>query len=220
MDVPTPDKLRRLAELGSATIYEAQGQRGAVDERIRPIDPSMILVGPALTVDAGPADNLMLHAALHHAQPGNILVADARGFTRAGAWGDVLTTAAQHVGIAGLVINGAVRDADQIVDAGFPVFALGLSIRGTGKTYRGSVGEPIDLAGQPVRRGDIIVGDRDGLVVIAADELDRSLELANKREAAEDAYRRKIDQGVPTTELLGLAGTLDRYFGPGARAGQ
>lgn len=216
----TPDLRDRLARLGSATIFEAQGRRGAVDERIKPIDTAMTLVGPALTVDSGPADNLMLHAALHQARPGDILVADAHGFDRAGAWGDVLTAAAQRVGIAGLVINGAVRDASQIAEAGFPVFARGLSIRGTTKTYRGTVGEPIDLAGLTVRHGDIIVGDRDGLVVIAADELHRSLHLAEQREAAETVYRQKIADGAFTSELLGLTDTVHRYFGPvGVTAG-
>ena len=212
----TPDLQARLAQLGSATVYEAQGQRGAVDERIKPIDASMTLVGPALTVDAGPADNLMLHAALHHARPGDVLVVDAHGFDRAGAWGDVLTAAAQRIGIAGLVIDGAVRDAAQIVQAGFPVFARGLSIRGTTKTYRGTVGEPIDLAGLTVRRGDVIVGDRDGLVVIPADGLHRSLELAEKRETAETVHRRRIADGAFTSELLGLTDTLHRYFGAAA----
>jgi len=106
-------------------------------------------------------------------------------------WGDLLTAAARLVGIAGLVINGAVRDAAEICRAGFPVFARGLSIRGTTKTYRGTIGDPIDLAGLTVRRGDIVVGDRDGLVVIPAEELDRSLELAGGREATESAYRQQ-----------------------------
>ncbi|TQC38263.1 RraA family protein, partial [Rhodococcus sp. WS4] len=139
-DRPTAEQLTRLRTLGAATIYEAQGQRGSIDARIAPIDPSMKLAGPALTVDAGPGDNLMLHAALQHARPGDILVADAKGFADAGAWGDVLTAAALEVGIAGLIINGAVRDAEAITAMGFPVFAKGLSIRGTTKAYKGIIG--------------------------------------------------------------------------------
>jgi 4-hydroxy-4-methyl-2-oxoglutarate aldolase len=209
---PTSEQLHRLRQLGAATIYEAQGQRGAIASSIKPIDPSMTLAGPALTVDCGPADNLMLHAALEHAQSGDILVADAKGFMDAGPWGDILTAAAQQVGIAGLVINGAVRDADQIVGMGFPVFARGLSIRGTSKLYKGSIGKPITLAGTCVDNGDIIVGDRDGLVVIAAAELSDSIALAEARESKEAGFRDKISEGVSTVELLGLTSTLSRYF--------
>lgn len=207
----SPQTAARLLALGAATVYEAQGQRGAITEQIAPIDPGFRLVGRALTVDAGPADNLMLHAALEQARPGDVLVADARGFLQAGAWGDVLTVAAQKVGVAGLVIDGAVRDAAQIIELGFPVFARGLCIRGTSKTYRGSVGAPVSIAGTPVRTGDVIVGDRDGLVVIAQDEVAASLAAAEAREAKEDEFRRQIEQGAFTTELLGLTDTLEQF---------
>lgn len=209
---PTEAALTRLLELGAATIYEAQGQRGAIDARIASIDPAMKIVGPALTVDAGPADNLMLHVALRHARPGDVLVADARGYLEAGAWGDVLTAAAQHAGIAGLVINGAVRDAEEIIGMNFPLFARGLSIRGTTKTYKGSVGEPVDIAGTTVHNGDIIVGDRDGLVVVRAAEVDSTLELAAAREEKETRFRSAIAEGASTVELLGLTDTVNAYF--------
>jgi len=209
---PTGEQLARLRELGAATIYEAQGQRGSIGAVIKPIDPSMKLAGPALTVDAGPADNLMLHAALQHARPGDILVADARGFLDAGAWGDVLTAAAQKAGIAGLVIHGAVRDAEEIIGMKFPLFAKGLSIRGTTKAYKGSIGQPVDIAGTTVHNGDIIVGDRDGLVVVYAGEVESALELAQAREDKETKFREQIAEGASTVELLGLAGTLSSYF--------
>lgn len=207
----TPDTCARLGALGAATIYEAQGQRGSIDPAIKPLDSSSVLVGRALTVDVGPGDNLMLHAALAHAQPGDVLVADAHGYLGAGAWGDVLATAAKHRGIAGLVIDGAVRDAAELSDMKFPVFARGLCIRGTTKTYRGSIGEPVSIAGTVVHRGDIIVGDRDGLVVVPADELDESLRLAQLREDKETDYRRRIAEGASTVELLGLGETLRAY---------
>ncbi|WP_407727517.1 RraA family protein (plasmid) [Rhodococcoides fascians] len=209
---PTADQLKRLRELGAATIYEAQGQRGSVSSVIRPIDPSMVLAGPALTVDCGPADNLMLHAALAHARSGDILVADAKGFMDAGAWGDILTAAAQKAGIAGLVINGCVRDATEIAEMHFPVFSLGLSIRGTTKIYKGAIGEPVTIVDTIVRNGDVVVGDRDGLVVIAAGELEESIVLAEQREAKEAAFRSEIENGVTTAKLLGLEDTLTSYF--------
>lgn len=213
----TAAQLTRLKELGAATIYEAQGQRGAISSSLRPIDPSLTVVGRALTVDCGPADNLMLHAALEKASPGDVLVADAKGFIEAGAWGDVLTAAAQQVGVVGLIINGSVRDAQEIIEMGFPIYSKGLSIRGTSKTYKGTVGQPVDMAGTTVHTGDIVVGDRDGLVVIAESEVAESLRLAELRENKETGFREKIEQGATTVELLGLRATLDSYF-PSLRA--
>ncbi|MCZ3100005.1 RraA family protein, partial [Acinetobacter baumannii] len=93
-------------------------QQGAVDPRIAALDPGMRLAGPALTVDIRPGDNLMIHYALTKARPGDVLVVDAKGFADAGPWGDVLTFAAQTIGLAGLVIDGAVRDASSIVEMG------------------------------------------------------------------------------------------------------
>ena len=200
----TEAKIARLVELGSATVFEAQGQKGAVDSALRPIDPAMKLGGRAFTVNSAPADNLWLHEAVRSASPGDILVVDAKGFLNAGAWGDVLTLAAQEAGIRGLVIDGSVRDTQLIVEAGFPVFSRGVSIRGTTKVTPGSVGEPINLAGTPIETGDIIIGDRDGLVVVRELEVDFALERSEAREAAEEELRRRIRDGETTAELLGL----------------
>ena len=109
---PNRDAIATLRQLGAATIYEAQGAKGALDSGMKPIDPTVRLAGPALTVDCRPADNLMLHYAVQKAKPGDVLVVDAKGFMEAGPWGDVLTIQAQKVGIAGLVIDGCVRDAN------------------------------------------------------------------------------------------------------------
>jgi 4-hydroxy-4-methyl-2-oxoglutarate aldolase len=203
--------LDRLLALGAATIYEAQGQRGSIASEIRAVDPSMKLVGTALTVNTGPGDNLMLHQAVLMARPGDVLVVDAKGFTDAGPWGDVLTLAAQKSGIAGLVIDGSVRDSEAIIKAGFPVFSRGISIRGTTKVDPGIVGGTINLAGTSIDRGDIIIGDRDGLVVVKADEADSSLRAAEAREAKEEEFRRRIMEGASTAELLGLQPILKQY---------
>jgi len=206
---PNLEQSSRLALLGAATIFEAQGQFGSIDAAVAAVDPSMRLVGPALTVGCGPSDNLMLHAVLEHAQPGDVIVADARGYLGAGAWGDVLTVAAQKMGVAGLILDGAIRDATDIIALGFPVFARGLSIRGTTKTYRGTIGEPVQIGGVRVHTGDIVVGDRDGLVVIPAEQLSRSLELAEARAVKEEQFRQAIAAGATTVELLGLRSIVD-----------
>ena len=198
-----------LRFLGTATVYEAQGAKGALDSGMKPIDPRSRLVGPALTVDTRPADNLMLHYALLKARPGDVLVVDAKGFLEAGPWGDILTAAAMKRGIAGLVIDGAVRDASAIEAMGFPVFCRGLSIKSTGKAHAGKVNVPLCIGGVVIRPGDIIVGDRDGLVVVEPDKLASVLESARGREAKEAGFRSAIENGASTAELLGLMATLE-----------
>ncbi|AVT03635.1 4-carboxy-4-hydroxy-2-oxoadipate aldolase/oxaloacetate decarboxylase [Paracidovorax avenae] len=206
----TPEKLQALRDLGTATIYEAQGAKGAFDHGMKPIDPSLRIAGPALTVDARPADNLILHYAVQKAQPGDVLVVDAKGFMEAGPWGDVLTLQAMKKGVVALVISGCVRDADLIIDLQFPVFCRGLSIKGTGKTQPGKVNVPITIGDVVIRPGDIVVGDRDGLVLVLQEEVDMAIEKSNAREAREAGQREAIEQGVSTVELLGLGDTLKR----------
>ncbi len=206
----SPDQIARLRELGAATVYEAQGAFGALDSGIKPIDGTSRVAGPAVTVDARPADNLILHHAVLQAQPGDVLVVDAKGFVEAGPWGDVLTVLAQKRGIAGLIINGAVRDANTIIDLGFPVFCRGLSIKSTGKQQAGRVNVPICIGDTPIQPGDIIVGDRDGVCVVPRNGVERAIAMSEQREAKEEVMRRAIEQGANTVELMNLGETLKR----------
>jgi len=199
-----------LLELGSATLHEAQGQTGALASAIKPLDPLRRLAGPALTVDAKPGDNLVIHYALTFAQPGDVLVVDAKGYTEAGPWGDILTLAAQKSGISGLVIDGAVRDGDTILKMGFPVFSRGLSIRAAQKNQPGRVNIPIICGGIGISPGDWIMGDRDGVVAIPSESVSAVIAAAKKREAAEIALRKGIEGGKSTVELLGLEASLRR----------
>jgi 4-hydroxy-4-methyl-2-oxoglutarate aldolase len=209
MDADLPASLlETLRDIGPATLHEAQGQTGAVDPAIKPLDPGMRLAGPALTVDCRPSDNLMLHLAIARARPGEVLVVDAKAFVDAGPWGDIMSLAAQTRGIAGLVIDGAVRDAGSIVAMGFPVFARGVCIRGTNKNQPGSLRRPIVLGGVVVNDGDIIVGDRDGLVVVPRARAAEVARLGRAREAKEEALRAQIRSGRTTVELLGLQESL------------
>lgn len=199
-----------LLELGSATLHEAQGQTGALGSAIKPLDPQRRLAGPALTVDVTPGDNLVIHYALTCAKPGDVLAVDAKGYAEAGLWGDILTLAAQEIGIAGLVIDGAVRDSDAILAMGFPVFSRGLSIRAAQKNQPGQVNVPIICGGVAIRPGDWIMGDRDGVVVIPSGNIAAVVESAREREVAEIALRKGIRAGKSTIELLGLESSLWR----------
>jgi 4-hydroxy-4-methyl-2-oxoglutarate aldolase len=199
-----------LLALGSATLHEAQGQTGALVSAIKPLDPGRRLAGPALTVDARPGDNLVIHYALTVARPGDVLIVDAKGYTEAGPWGDILTLAAQKRGISGLVIDGAVRDGDRILSMGFPVFSRGLSIRAAQKNQPGLVNVPIVCGGIAINPGDWIMGDRDGVVSIARESVAAVIAVAERREAAESALREGIEAGKSTVELLGLRASLQR----------
>lgn len=202
------DAIKALRDAGSATVYEAQGATGAFDSGMKPIDPGMRLAGPAFTVDMRPADNLMLHYAMLKAKRGDVLVVDAKAFIEAGPWGDVFTEQAIHMGLAGLVINGAVRDASAICETGFPVFCRALSIKGTGKCQPGKVGVPIHIGATRIHHGDIIVGDRDGLVVVPRANVQAVVQSSREREKKERDYREKIRNGATTVELLGLGPML------------
>ncbi|MCT7328013.1 4-carboxy-4-hydroxy-2-oxoadipate aldolase/oxaloacetate decarboxylase [Ralstonia mojiangensis] len=202
--------LRALRGCGSATVYEAQGAQGALDAGIKPLHPAMRVAGPALTVDIRPADNLMLHYALLKAKPGDVLVVDAKGFIEAGPWGDVLTAQAMKAGVAGLIIHGAVRDANTITEAGFPVFCRGLSIKGTTKIQPGKLNVPICIGDVEIQPGDIIVGDCDGVVVVPRLQADKTAAESVAREDKEAQFRQRIEDGATTVELLGLADTLQR----------
>src|SRR5208283_4230024 len=157
-------------KLSSATVHEASGGIGALSANIKPISHDMIVCGPAITVNLRPGDNLMLHKAIYVAGPGDVIVADAKGFTEAGAWGEIMAVAAQARGIAGLVFNGAVRDSQAMTDLGFPVFSRALCIKGTEKISLGWINQRLILDNVTVYPGDLILGDRDGVVVVKRED--------------------------------------------------
>ncbi|HTR07825.1 MAG TPA: 4-carboxy-4-hydroxy-2-oxoadipate aldolase/oxaloacetate decarboxylase [Paraburkholderia sp.] len=187
----------------AATLHEAGGKIGALPAAIKPVAPGFRICGTALTVHSPGGDNLWLHRAIALAQPGDVLVVYTSGVYEHGYWGEVMTTAAKARALAGLVIDGAVRDADLLEAIGFPVFSRGLSIRGTGKDYGaiGWINEPVMIGNVTVSAGDLIVGDRDGVVAIprarAADVVAKGM----KREADEAAICKRIEAGETTMQI-------------------
>jgi 4-hydroxy-4-methyl-2-oxoglutarate aldolase len=198
------DTIERLSDFDPATLYEAAGKKGMVDPAIRPAWHGAKVCGPVATVECPPCDNLMLHIAVANAQPGTVIVATVGGYLLAGAWGEVLTAAAQARGVAGLVIDGAVRDIDAIEALRFPVFSRGLAIGACTKERPGQLDVPIQLGGALVRPGDIVLGDADGLVIVDQDRVDEVYEAACERRAKEIEIIRQLREGRTTVELLGL----------------
>jgi 4-hydroxy-4-methyl-2-oxoglutarate aldolase len=195
-------------KLTSATVYEASGAKGALSSRIKPISPDMFACGTAVTVKIRPKDNLMLHKAIYVAQPGDVIVADAEGFTEAGAWGEIMAFAAQQRGIAGLVFNGGVRDSQAISALGFPVFSASVCIRETEKISLGLINHPLNFDNQTIHPGDLILGDRDGVVVVKREEARDVLKKSLAREEKESGLKERIKRGETTLDMFGFGEIL------------
>ncbi len=210
MEIARPpfDLIRELSAYDSATVHEAYGGRGALDSALKPLDNRMKVCGPAATVLARPADNLILHKAIYVAAKGDVLVVSAGGYVEAGLWGEIMTLAAQERGIRGLIIDGSVRDSNPIRDLGFPVFSKGISIKGTTKDTLGTINLPIQVGGISVHAGDVVLGDADGVVAVAARDLPEVLEKCRQRKEKEDKIREELKKGKTTLELFGFDRTL------------
>jgi 4-hydroxy-4-methyl-2-oxoglutarate aldolase len=200
----TRETLEHFFDFDPATLYEAAGRRGMVDPAIRPAWQGAKVCGRAITVECPPCDNLMLHIAVANAQPGSVIVATVGAYVLAGAWGEILTEAARARGVAGLVIDGAVRDIDAIEALKFPVFSRGLAIASCTKERLGKLNAPIQIGGATVSAGDLIFGNADGLVVVEQDRIEEVYEAAVDRRKKELEIITSLRQGRTTLELLGL----------------
>ena len=176
---------------------------------IKPISPEMRLVGQARTVNCMVADNSALHAALNLAQPGDVLIANAQSFEDVAVWGGLMTRAAMHRGIAGLVVDGAVRDSAEIADLGFACFARNAVPRGPHKGFGGSVDEVIACGGVRVAPGDLVVADRDGVVIVPLTVLGPTLDAVNALRERERATLAKIAQGQSLADIYGVPDIVD-----------
>jgi 4-hydroxy-4-methyl-2-oxoglutarate aldolase len=199
--------MKTTPRYSSSTIYEAAGRKGALPSTIKPLAERLPVEGHAFTVRTAPGDNIWLHRALARAEEGDVLVVatgDERG--EQAYWGDVMTLAAQSRGILGLVIDGQVRDGAEIVRMGFPVFARGLCMRGPTKSAKapGSLLEPITIGEVTIRPGDLVVGDGDGVVVVAREQEETALQKAKEREDGEAVIRERLRNGETTLEIYGL----------------
>jgi len=192
--------------LPTATLHEAGGKIGVLPPAIKPVAPDFRLCGPALTVHSPGGDNLWLHRAIALAQPGDVLVVHVSGVHDHGYWGEIMTTAAKVKGLGGLVIDGCVRDGVLLEEIGFPVFARGLCIRGTGKDY-GAIGwlnAPVLMGDVRVAAGDLVVGDADGVVVVPRERARDVVTRAQDREATEAAILKRVAAGESTMRIYGF----------------
>lgn len=200
-----PQLVQQAGAFQAAILADVAGRRGALHGRIAALRPGMKVVGTALTVDVRPGDNLMIHAAMMLAQPGDVLVIDGKADQTAALMGTIMMTACQKLGIAGVVVDGAVRDSLEIEEMGFPVFSVGTNPNGPTKLVPGRIGHPVCVGGVVVRSGDLVLGDADGVVVIEREKLASLLPLADKKVKDEAARIAAIQQGDTTARWLDAA---------------
>ncbi len=197
------EKIKALGKFSTATLCEALGWFGNLPSAIKPIGRGMKVCGPAYTVSTMPRDNVLLHRAYAYAKPGDVLLVDCNGYYEAGYWGDLMSLGAKTRGIAGLVIDGCIRDTDDIEAMGFAVFARGSCIHGTTNHGTGTLNEAIIIGNCPVAPGDIVVGDRDGVVIVPQGRIDEALTKAHAREEKEAATRTQLKAGKTSLEIYG-----------------
>ena len=191
---PAEALVARFRDAPSGWVVDANSRRGALDYRIRPITRAMRFAGVALTVHSRARDNLAPYAAIVHAKPGDVLVVAADAYEEASVAGDILLGMAKNKGVIALVTDGMVRDVDGLNAVGIPVFARGLTPNSPYKDGPGTIGLPVALGGVAVDAGDLIVGDQDGLVVVARAALEAvaaALDEVKGKEAKMDELVRK-----------------------------
>ena len=201
----TADQLYdELAELGSATVYEAGGRRGYVDADLIQIVPGSRACGPARTVACGQDDNLMVHAAMAAVQAGEVLVLTMPEPRPVALVGDLLATQAKAQGAAAILVDASVRDVEELAELGLPIWARWVRVKGAAKDTPGSIGQPATVGGAAIRNGDILVLDADGVAVVEQERVTEVLEASRERLERERVKRSKLQAGELSYDLDGL----------------
>ena len=181
----SPDVVQRASRFAASILADVAGRRGTVDGRIRPLSTATRLAGPAFTIEIRPGDNLMIHAAMAMAKPGDILVVDGKADRNCALMGSIMLNACKKLGLGGVVLDAAHRDTEELLALGFPVYSVGANPNGPTKYVPGRINWPISCGGVAVSPGDLVVGDADGVVIIEREKAESMLELAVRKVADE-----------------------------------
>ncbi|VFR43228.1 Demethylmenaquinone methyltransferase [plant metagenome] len=201
----SPEVVKQAAGFQAAILADVAGRRGTLHARVAPVHERMALAGPAFTVEVRPGDNLMIHAAIALAKPGDIIIVDGKGDQTAALMGTLMLSACKKLGLGGVVIDGAIRDRLEILDLGFPVFSAGFNPAGPTKFVPGRINHPVSVGGVAVQPGDLIVGDADGVVVVERAKAPAMMALAQKKVADEAARLEAIARGDTASTWLPAA---------------
>ena len=188
----SPDMVEAFRALPVANVSDCMARIFAAGPTLRPMHTSGGLAGPALTVRSRPGDNLMLHKAIDMAEPGDVIVVDAGGDLSNALMGELMLAHAINRGVAGFVLNGAIRDLDAFRQVNLPTFAAGVTHRGPYKHGPGEVNVTISPDGMTIQPGDLILGDSDGVLAVAVEDLETVLAAAHKKQAAEEKQMQAI----------------------------
>jgi 4-hydroxy-4-methyl-2-oxoglutarate aldolase len=205
------DVFEELAELGSATVYEAGGRRGYVDADLIQVVPGSRAAGPARTVRCGQDDNLMVHAAMAEVQPGEVLVLTMPEPRPVALIGELLATQATAHGAAALLVDASVRDVEDLVELGLPIWARWVRVRGATKDAPGMIGDPVIVGGAEIRHGDALVLDVDGVAVVESERAEEVLVAARERAEKERLKRKRLESGELSYDLDGLRERVEEH---------
>jgi 4-hydroxy-4-methyl-2-oxoglutarate aldolase len=199
-----------LAQLGSATVYEAAGRRGLVDETFVQVVPGSRVAGPARTVRCGQDDNLMVHAVMPTIEAGDVVVLTMPEPRPVALIGELLATQALGRSAAAILVDASVRDVEELQGMGLPIWARWVRIRGATKTEPGSLGEPVEVGGCTVAQGDAVVLDADGVAVVPQARIDEVLAASRGRADKERDKRARLEAGAFSYDLDGLRALVER----------
>lgn len=189
------DLARQFLNIPVANVSDCMWRMTAAGPRLRPMHAGGRMAGPALTIKTRPGDNLMIHKALMLAQPGDVIVVDAGGELTNALIGEIMVGDAILKKLGGIVINGAIRDSEEIRSMSFPVFAAGVTHRGPYKDGPGEINVPIAIDGMVIEPGDLIIGDGDGLLCVPFDDVQALLQAAHKKQDVEAKMIAEIADG-------------------------
>lgn len=208
---PDPQIIAGLGSLPSSILSDCLDRMNILNPVLRPLVPGSTFAGPAFTVEEVEGGNLMSHLALKYVHPGDVLVIDGKGTTTRACWGGLQTFAASRKGVRAVVIDGAVRDLDDVHKFGVPVYCRGVSPAGPHKGCGGRVNMPVSCGGQVIDPGDVLVGDSDGVVVIPGKMAAVVLAKARAKCDLERQWFARVEQGSDTADFLGFMALAEKY---------
>lgn len=206
---PSLELVEKFKQIPSSIVSDCLNRYYGMHAGIKPIFEGIRLCGPALTIQSMSGNNLMSHLSLTFAKPGDVLVIDARGYLGNAVWGGVQTAYALKRGVAGLVVDGAIRDVEDMRRTRFPVFCRGVTPAGPHKGWADSVNVPIQCGGIPVQPGDLVVGDDDGVAIVPLKHVEKVYKESVERMKKEETWLEKISKGQSSLDAVGLRKILE-----------